>query len=187
MVANRGGVVANPAGAGPTNTSSPQNASASSDLYVEAVELATNFILKSQLQNPKVLSRAEMPVELASYGAVWKSDDAIGAVKIVPPEADVKGVDVAAAVAADDSKNCQGKFASGRVSELIDNDVVFRGFSSCEDSAGSRTAQYFIIPRKQGGFVVFSVASSITSAPAQSPVADEKLPGYERAALTAAR
>jgi hypothetical protein len=86
VVANRGGVVSNPAGAGPTNTSSPQNASASSDLYVEAVELATNFILKSQLQNPKVLSRAEMPVELASYGAVWKSDDAIGAVKSCLPK-----------------------------------------------------------------------------------------------------
>jgi hypothetical protein len=37
-----------------------------------------------------------------------------------------------------DSQDCKGKFASGRTSELVDSDVVFRGFSSCGDSDGSR-------------------------------------------------
>jgi hypothetical protein len=43
---------------------------------------------------------------------------------------------------------------------LVDSDVVFRGFSSCEDSGGARLSQYFIVSRKKGGFVVFSVVSS---------------------------
>ena len=32
------------------------------------------------------------------------------------------------------TRHITDKFASGRVSELIDSEVVFRGFSSCEDS-----------------------------------------------------
>jgi hypothetical protein len=44
------------------------------------------------------------------------------------------------------SQDCKGKFASGRTSELVDSDVVFRG-SSCGDSDGSRFSQYFIVSR----------------------------------------
>jgi hypothetical protein len=62
---------------------------------------------------------------------------------------------------ANDAKACKGKFASGRMSELVDNDVVFRGFASCDDSDGSRVAQYFIVPRPKGGFVMFSVQSNM--------------------------
>lgn len=64
---------------------------------------------------------------------------------------------VAAAVANGQSENCKGKFASGRVSELVDCEVVFRGFSSCEDTNGHITSQFFVVPRRVGGFVVFSV------------------------------
>jgi hypothetical protein len=37
-----------------------------------------------------------------------------------------------------DANDCKGKFASGRTSELVDSDVVFRGFSSCDDTDGAR-------------------------------------------------
>ena len=61
-----------------------------------------------------------------------------------------------------DSKECKGKFASGRISELIDSDVVFRGYAVCDDSYGPRTAEYLIVPRRKGGgFVIFSVVSNI--------------------------
>jgi hypothetical protein len=39
------------------------------------------------------------------------------------------------------------------MSELVDSEVIFRGFASCEDSDGAHVAQYFIVPREKGGFV----------------------------------
>jgi hypothetical protein len=138
-------------------TNQPQSA----DLQLEAVELASNFLIKVQLHNARILSRTETTAELASYGAEWKSEEAIGLVRIIPTEPTVKGLDVAATVIGNDAKACKGKFASGRLSELVDSDVVFRGFASCDDSDGSRVAQYFIVPRPKGGFVMFSVQSNM--------------------------
>jgi hypothetical protein len=158
----------------------------SPDLQLEAIQLATNFILKSQLQNPKVLSRSETPVEFASFGAAWKSDEAAGAVKIIAPDSNLKGIDVAAAIAGGDAKECKGKFASGRVSELIDSEVIFRGFSSCEDTDGSRSAQFFVVPRKQGGFVIFLVASNM-SEPSHNVIEGDNLVGFQKAALSASQ
>jgi hypothetical protein len=123
-----------------TSTDKPEastSQSADADLQLEAMQLATNFMLASGLRNPKVLSRQDTPATLANYGAAWKSEEAVGFVKIVPSDSgQTKGLDVAAAIAAGDAVDCKGKFASGRVSELIDSEVVFRGFSSCEDSDG---------------------------------------------------
>jgi hypothetical protein len=166
--------------------SDPPQPGASPELQFEAIELATNFVLQTGLQNPRVLSRSETPAEFASFGAAWKSDDAVGVVKIIPAQGNMKGIDVAATVATADSKECQGKFTSGRVSELVDSDVVFRGFATCEDSAGARFAQYFIVPRRKGGFVMFSVISNMNTDASRAVTQDEKrLVGFRRAALTA--
>jgi hypothetical protein len=160
---------------------------------MEAMQLATNFILASGLRNPKVLSRQDAPVAFANFGAAWKSEEAVGAVKIVPPDdGQTKSLDVAAAIATGDAASCKGKFASGRVSELIDSEIVFRGFSSCEDSDGPRTAQFFVVPRKAGGFVIFSVAnfetaSAMPGTESSNPgvKTEDHLPAFQKAALTA--
>jgi hypothetical protein len=154
-------------------------------LQIEAIELASNFILRTPLHNPKVISRAETPVEIASNGASWRSEEASGFVRIIAPQGNVKGLDVAAAVVAGDAKECKGKFASGRTSELVDSDVVFRGFASCEDSDGSRMAQYFIVPRQKGGFVMFSVLSNMKTEPARELTKEERLIDFRNAALIA--
>ena len=61
------------------------------------------------------------------------------------------------------------------MSELVDSDVVFRGFSSCEDSAGARISQYFLVSRKKGGFVLFSVVSNMKTEEARTLAKDERL------------
>jgi hypothetical protein len=160
---------------------SPQNLS--SEMQIEAIELASNFILKTTLHNPRVLSRAETPIAVASTGAAWRSDEAVGFVRIVPPKEGIKGLDVASAVVAMDAKDCKGKFASGRTSELVDSDVVFRGFSSCDDSSGPRISQYFIVSRKRGGFVLFSVVSSMKTEEAKAVAKEERLADFRKAAL----
>ena len=158
----------------------------SPDLQIEAIEIASNFILKSALRSPKVLSRTETPVELIAAGAAWRSDEATGFVRIIPPKSDSTGLDVAAGVVANDAKDCKGKFASGRMSELVDTDVVFRGFASCEDSGGARFAEYFIVPRKKGGFVMFSVVVNAPVEQAREITRDERLTDFRKAAWTAA-
>jgi hypothetical protein len=75
------------------------------ELHLEAVTLATNFMLGAHLSNPRVLTRAETPASLASLGAAWKSDEASGFVMIVEPSAGLKGLEVAAAVANAESNN----------------------------------------------------------------------------------
>jgi hypothetical protein len=187
-VANAGDFSARPAArpaappvGGSLKPAAPQNASP--EMQIEAVELASNFILKTALHNPRVLSRAETPIAVASYGAAWQSDEALGFVRIVPPMDGVKGLDVASAVVATDAKDCKGKFASGRTSELVDSDVVFRGFSSCEDSGGARLSQYFIVSRRKGGFVLFSVVSNMKTEEAKTVTKEERLVDFRRAAL----
>jgi hypothetical protein len=191
---NRGGIraagdfnvaVAAPAPPQPAPVMMPSSlrSDPSQDYQIEAMEIATNFILKTTLQSPRILTRSEIPATLANNGAAWKSDEAYGSVRIVPQEGDIKGIDVASAIAAADSKECKGKFASGRVAELVDSDVVFRGFAACEDTDGARSAQYFVVPRKKGGFIVLSVVSDMKTEPARNVVKDERLGDFRKAAL----
>jgi hypothetical protein len=157
-----------------------------SDHYkIEAMEIATNFILKTALKSPRLLGQSEMPATLASNSAAWQSEEAYGSVKILPPEGDMKGIDIASAIAAADAKECKGKFASGRVAELVDSEVVFRGFAACEDTDGARSAQYFVVPRKKGGFIVVSVVSDMKTETARNAVKEERVADFRKAALVA--
>jgi hypothetical protein len=160
----------------------PQEGSA--EYQLEAMQIASNFILKASLDHPTLLSRSETPVSVVSTGAAWKADNATGFVRIVPPQSNVSGLDVAAAIIGNDAKDCRGKFMSARNSELVDSDVVFRGMSSCEDSERSVIAEYFIFPRKAGGFIMFSVLSPTrtTGQQVQSQKHDEQNTGFRKAA-----
>ena len=170
------------AAAPPGGSLKPGPQTGPADMQIEAIELASNFILKTSLRNPHVLSRSETPAAVAASGAAWRSDEAAGFVRIIPPREGMKGIDVTAAVVAGDAKDCGGKFASGRMSELVDSDVVFRGFSSCEDSAGARISQYFLVSRKKGGFVLFSVVSNMKTEEARTVAKEERLSDFRKAA-----
>ena len=174
-----------PQPAAPITVPSSLGSETAQDHKLEAMEIATNFILKSSLQNPRILGRAEIPATLVSDGAAWKSEEAYGSVKIVSEDANLKGIDVASAIASADSKECKGKFVTGRAADLVDSDVVFRGFAICDDSSGNRSAQYFVIPRKKGGFIVLSVVSDMNTEPARNAMKDEKVSSLSKAALLA--
>jgi hypothetical protein len=174
------------------DTAAPTSASPGSGdtglaFQMEAVELATNFILASRLEGPRVLSRKDTPAQLASFGAAWKADNAVGTVRIVPPASGINGIDVTAAVVSDDAKTCKGNFASGRMSELVDSEVVYRGFSSCEESGRSLMSQYFVLPRQQGGFILFSVVADASAPTGKASLKDERLAGYREAAYKAVK
>lgn len=169
----------------PGVVSSVPDSSSSPDLRDEALELATNFILGANIANAKVVGRGDTPVTYASFGADWKGSGVAGSVKIVTGNPSMKGVDVAASIVAGDAQVCQGKFASGRSSELINSDVVFRGFSSCSDTSGEITAEYFIVPRKKGRFVVFSILTNASTPNSSVNTQPERVNEFEKAALIA--
>jgi len=158
------------------NVASPQH-------EIEALKMATNFLLRAQVSGAKIVDKKELPITFASYNAAWKSDDLLGGVKILAVDPSVKGIEVAAKIVSDDAKDCKGKFNSGRVSELVDSDVVFRGFSTCEDSMGSRISQYFVVPRSNNGFVVFFVNANIGKTKETSINKEEQLSNLRKAAL----
>jgi hypothetical protein len=176
--------VAPPTAASSLQPARPQEGSA--ELQLEAMQIASNFILKASLPHPSLVSRSETPVSLASTGAAWKADNATGFVRIIPPQPNVAGLDVAAAIVGNDAKDCKGKFASARNSELVDSEVVFRGMSSCEDSERSVSAEYFIFPRKSGGFIMFSVLTPTKTIgqQIQPQQRDEINAGFRKAAYT---
>ena len=173
----------------PTTASSLQPGTAqegSPELQIEAMQIASNFILKASLSHPTLLSRSETPVSVASTGAAWKADEATGFVRIIPPRPNVSGLDVAAAIVGNDARECKGKFASARNSELVDSDVVFRGMSSCEDSEKSAIAEYFVFPRRAGGFIMFSVLipTKAIGQQLQGRQREEMNAGFRKAAYT---
>lgn len=147
-------------------------------IQLEAVTLATNFLLKTQLPEPKVLSGSEAPSGIGNNGVGWRARGATGVVRILA-NPNQKDVDVAAAVSAADARGCQGRFASGRTTDQVEGGAVLRGFSSCENGGDARYSEYYVLPRKQGGFVMFSVVTTGDGMLHQQRRAD-----FQRAALT---
>ena len=122
----------------------------------EEIKLAQNFLLAAGLPNAHLIDTGK-PGALASFTAVWRSDDAAGAVKIISPSRDVTGASIASDLISVDPKLCKGNFGAARSSEVVDGAVVFRAALSCVEGEDDRTAQYFVTPRQRGGFLVFAV------------------------------
>lgn len=125
----------------------------------EEIKLAQDFFTTARLSNARLVV-TDKPAALASFAAVWRSDNAAGAVKIIPPGPDVSGIAIASNLIAVDPQMCQGNFATARSSATIERNVVFSAVLSCTEANEQRSAQYFITQRRQGGFVVFAVVGS---------------------------
>jgi hypothetical protein len=148
--------------AGPAFSSPPQITGALPTVTATAIEevrLAQDFFTAAQLPNAR-LAVTNKPPALAGFTAVWRSDNAAGAVKIIAPGPDVSGIGIASDLIAVDPRMCKGDFASARSSANIDNNVVLSAVLSCAEGNEQRTAQYFIAPRRKGGFVAFAVVGS---------------------------
>jgi hypothetical protein len=151
---------------------------------LEEVRLAQAFFTMAQLPNASLVV-TDKPAALASFTAVWRSDDAAGAVKIIALGPGVSGVSIASDLIAVDPRMCKGDFASARSRAAVDNAVVFSAVLSCTEANEERTAEYFITARGRGGFVVFAVVgSSAVDANARSD--RERIDLLTRAAARAA-
>ena len=150
----------------------------------EEIKLAQNFLLAAGLPNARLIDNGK-PAALASFTAVWRSDDAAGAVKIISPGRDVSGASIASDLISVDPQLCKGNFGAARSSQVVDGAVVFRAALSCVEGEDDRTAQYFVTPRQRGGFVVFAVIGN--NAAGEGAPNRLKLDLLGRAALLAAK
>jgi hypothetical protein len=159
----------------------PQNTSP--EMQIEAIELASNFILKTTLHNPRVLSRAETPIAVASHGAAWRSDEALGSSGSVrrwtaskvsmshprwsPPTPRIakENLRPAAPVNWSTATSYSGDFPPVRIPTAR----AFRNISSS--------------PGKKGGFVLFSVVSNMKTEEAKIVTKEERLVDFRKAAL----
>jgi hypothetical protein len=151
---------------------------------VEEIRLATDFFTRARLPDARLID-ADKPPALAAFTAVWRSADAAGAVKIIPPGSDTSGIEIASNLIAVDPQLCKGDFSAARFRSDIANSVVFSAVLSCNEANEQRVTEYFVTPRHQGGFIVFAVIRS--KAAGRTPEFDfEKIDVLSRAAIHAA-
>jgi hypothetical protein len=148
----------------------------------EEVRLAKNFLSAAGLPNARLID-TDKPTALASFRAVWKSENTAGAVRIIPPSPEASGLRIASELISIDPKLCKGNFAAARSSETIDGNIVFNAVLSCADAQNERITQFFITPRAKGGAVVFAVIGDYAD---RATAADrQKLDMLGRAAIQA--
>jgi hypothetical protein len=136
---------------------------------VEEVRLATDFVANARLPEARLVV-ADKPPALADFTAVWRSEDAAGAVKIIPAGPDVSAIGIASNLITVDPQLCKGDFSAARFRTDVANSVVFSAVLSCSEANERRVTEYFITPRHQGGFVVFAVIRSNAAG---------EIPGFE--------
>ena len=150
---------------------------------IEEVRLATSFLTRARLPDAHLIV-ADKPPALADFDAVWRSDDAAGAVKIIQPGPDVSAIGIASNLIAVDPQLCKGDFTTARFRTNVGSRAVFSAVLSCNGENERRVTEYFIAPRHQGGFVVFAVIRS--NGFGKDPDLDrQKLDGLSRAAIRA--
>ncbi len=137
---------------------------------VEEVRLAADFLSRARLADARLVV-ADKPPALSDFTAVWRSEDAAGAVKIIPPGPDVSAIGIASNLIAVDPQLCKGDFTAARFRSDVGSGVVFTAILSCSDANQQRVTEYFITPRHQGGFAVFAVIHSKSAGEA---------PGFDR-------
>ncbi len=165
----------------PATESTPEPLSTTA---IEEVRLATDFLAGARLPEARLVV-ADKPPALAEFAAVWRSEDAAGAVRIIPPGPDVSAIGIASHLIAVDPQVCNGDFSASRVRIDVGNRAVFSALLSCREADGQRATEYFIAPRRRGGFVVFAVIHSTSVG--ETPVFDRRrIEALSKAAIRAA-
>jgi hypothetical protein len=125
----------------------------------EEVRLATHFLARARLVDAHIVN-VDKPPALEQFAAVWRSEDAAGAVKIVPPGPNVSAIGIASNLITVDPQICKGDFAAARFRTDFGHRAVFSAVLSCGKGNEQRVTEYFVAPRDRGGFVVFAVIRS---------------------------
>lgn len=142
-------------------------------LELAATRIASNLLLQAGLPNAHLLAPAETPPALKGLGAAWTSSAGSGSVTVLPNTAGRDASQVALAMIVGGANICKGEFAAGRTTTLVDDTLVTKSFTACNDSAGTRTVHFFVLHREGTWYVVYAVIPLMKPGTAgESPLSD---------------
>jgi hypothetical protein len=160
-------------------------ASLTAEQRLEATTLVANLLSQGDLTgyrilSPKDVQELKVPA-LFTWDVVWRSEDVLGAMRIVPSKIAGSTSAIASAMISGDSKDCSGSFASGSTPDDKSKGTT-RVFTVCKTDKQAWEAHYIVTPRDDGGFYLFATfgrAASSEAAASSSNHAD----GLLRAAV----
>jgi hypothetical protein len=126
---------------------------------LEATTVVANILGQGELSNFKILTAKERKElddkgSLESWHVIWRADDVIGMLRIVPKGLGASSNELATSMLADDARACKGSFASGSTPDEGGRNAV-RLFTACNDKAGSFETRYTVVPLDDGMQYVF--------------------------------
>ncbi len=160
-------------GAGAPGVVGPAAPAANPQLELAATRIASNLLLQAGLPNAHLLAPAETPAALRGMGAAWTSAAGFGSVTVLPSTAGHDASEVALGMIVGGAKACKGEFAAGRSTALVDDTLVTKSFTACNDSTGTRSIRFFVLHREGTWYVVYAVvAPDKPGASGDSPLRD---------------
>ena len=130
----------------------------------EATMIAANLMSLSGIKGFRILSQEESSKIKAD--AVWRAGSALGTVRILPASTTGSIKNFSGLLIGSDARTCKGAFASGALPAEGD-DAIVRVFTSCKTGDRTLTIYYLALTRKQGGYYLFSTASTGSEQPAK--------------------
>jgi hypothetical protein len=145
--------------AGDQGTEPKTAASLPAELRLEATTLVANLLSQGDLTGYHILTAQEIQSlnnpALATWHAVWREGNILGAMKIVPAAPGRTAATLSTELIADDSRNCSnGKFASGTSPDGKSPGTI-RLYTACVTDKVSWEAHYIVVPRDAGGQYLF--------------------------------
>jgi hypothetical protein len=153
------------------------------DERLEATTLVANLLSQGDLTGYRILSAKEVQEiapGLSNWHVVWRADNVLGTMKIIPKSAADSVSAISSAMIASDSRGCKGQFASGTTPDDKSKGTT-RLFVACKSDKLSWETHYIIVPRDSGGFYLFGTFGEAQSADAAQSV--DHADGLLRAAV----
>lgn len=129
-----------------SGTASPKHTT-----VAESTTLAANLLSMAGITGFRILSRNALPPAWKTYDAVWVAPGLVGFVTVLDNQIAGSLKEIAALRIAADAKGCQGRFASGPISDEALLSGSQRFFTACDGSNGW-DARYTVIPCHAGGY-----------------------------------
>ena len=130
-----------------------------SEQRLEAMTVVANVLAQGDLAGFKILTSREVKEmklpDADTWDVVWKAEDVIGTLRIIPKGAVGSAAEIATAMISEDSRSCTGQFASGSTPDEKNPNVV-RMFTGCNGKNGAHEVRYVAIPLEEGGFYLFA-------------------------------
>jgi hypothetical protein len=124
---------------------------------LEATQFAANLLAQEQMRGFRLLSSSELrasslPEFFRASDVVWQREGVTGSIRVLAGRAGQGAEELAAALIADDARNCRGEFASGRTADT-DLPAIRRVQTYCSNQGGRPVVLAYLFLPMRGGVI----------------------------------